>query len=147
MQYGTEMRRCLEDMDVERARRLWAYASPHLPQPETDGEAVAVMHHARTAAGSVPMRARAYSHRWLLDHGLPSGLPDGLKPKAERMYPRIVTAVGIAVKAMSEHHKPLARAVQRAMSDAVADCYANGDTAPEIVKSRMLEARLKAYRG
>jgi hypothetical protein len=139
-------REALETLDVELARKIWAHAKPGMPQPRTDAEALMALHVARTAASSVTFRARAYSHAWLAERGLPSQLPDELKPKAERLYPRIVDAVGIAVRAISEEHKPIARMIERAMSDAVADCYANGDRDPQIVKARMREARANVSR-
>jgi hypothetical protein len=84
------MRSILKDLDVHAAKRAWG-------EPD-DAKTLVMLHMARTAAKSIPMGLRAYSHRWLVDHGLPSQLPDELKPKAERMYPQVVSAVGIAVK-------------------------------------------------
>lgn len=135
-----EFRRCLAELDVEGARRVWAYVAPHLPQLGDDRHALAMLHYARTQSESSPLIHRAYSHRWLSDNGLPSGLPDNLKPKAERIYPRIVEAVGVAVKAFSEASAPMARALERAMSNAVAECYADGVTDVETVRARMREA-------
>lgn len=142
----SEIRNLLEAGDVEGLRAFWRKAAPHLPQPESREQAEIVMHRARTEAASVSLRARAWSHRWLCDRGIPSGLPDDLKPKAERIYPRIVTAVGISVKAQSRHLKPIAAIVERAMADAVEDAYADGRTDPEFVKARMTEARERAWR-
>lgn len=68
-------------------------------------------------------------------------MPDDLKPKAERIYPRIVSAVGIAVKATNPRRKSHALAIQSAMSDAVAEAYADGKTDPAFVSQRMKEAR------
>jgi hypothetical protein len=84
------MRSILQDLDVQAARLAWG-------EPD-DAKTLVMLHMARTAAKSIPMGLRAYSHRWLVDHGLPSQLPDELKPKAERMYPQVVSAVGIADK-------------------------------------------------
>ena len=89
-------------------------------------------------------RLRAYSHAWLLGEGLPSGLPDELKPKAERMFPRVVEGVGIAVGGTSELGRAIAPLVRSAMSDAVRDVYAdskNRSPEVELVKSRMALAR------
>jgi hypothetical protein len=116
-----------------------------MPQPGTDHEALITIHRARTEARSMPLSLRAYSHCWLVDHGVPSGLPDELKPRAERMYPRIVEAVGIAVKAGSAERIPLARRLRKAMEDAVAECYADGDTEPAFVRGRIVEARKKVF--
>ncbi len=138
--------RCLIDLDVGAVRKLWAQAFAGEHQPKDDNEALIALHHARTQAQSVPFDRRAYSHRWLAERGLPSGLPDELKPKAERVSPRIVEAVGVSVKAMSEASIPLARAIERAMSDAVADAYADGNRNPDFIKQRMNEARARAMR-
>lgn len=99
---------------------------------------------ARTQAQTIPPHLRFYSHRWLLDHGLPSQLPDRLRPAAERMYPRKVDAVGVAVRSQVPEVRT---AITGAMSNAVADCYANGDRDPEVVKPRMMAARARERRG
>lgn len=122
-------------------RALWAKVSPHLPQPASDAEALATIHRARTEARSIPLRLRAYSHRWLIDHALPSGLPDELKPRAERMYPRIVRAVGIAVRGISEAGRERAVLVREAMVDAVENAYADGITDSARVRALMTKAR------
>lgn len=93
------LRQALEDGDCDVLAKLWRHIAPHLPGPKTRAEIEIVLHSARTQAGSVTFRKRAYSHRWLMERGLPSHLPDDLRPKAERIYPRIVEGVGIAVKA------------------------------------------------
>lgn len=139
-------RNLLERGDVEGLRAFWRQSSPHLPQPETREQAEIVMHRARTEAESVPLKKRAYSHRWLCDRGLPSGLPDELKPRAERIYPRVVEAVGISVNARSEMLKPLARQVERAMADAVEEAYADGRTDPGFIKTRMAEVKDRTWR-
>lgn len=146
MQHSVEMRRCLIDCDVAAIRKLWQHVSPHLPQPETDADALVSIHFARTMAVFVPFKLRAYSHRWLLDSGYPSGLPDNLKPKAERIFPRIVDAVGISVNTKSDLFKPIRLMVRGAMEDAVMECYADNRKEPEFVKSRMQEARQKTVR-
>lgn len=142
MTASDDFRRCLEEGDVKAARRLWKILQPNLPQPESDFEVEATLHHARTQASSVRFRLRAWSHRWLVDHGLPSGLPDEMKPVADRLYPRIVEGVGVAVLALSEDTRPLAELVEKSMSDAVAECYADSPHPdPVFVKARMTEAR------
>ena len=140
-QHAAEFRRCLETLDLVGVRTLWNRIAPHLPPPTDDHSTLIAVHHARTLANSISLKLRAYSHRWLLDHGFPSGLPDHLKPKAERMYPRIVEGVGVAVKASSSILRPVAKAVQGAMLDAVMDAYADKKTDPVFVKQRMMEAR------
>jgi hypothetical protein len=142
-----EFNRCLVELDVAAIRRLWAATSPGAHQPQSDLEALIALHHARTQAESVPFNLRAYSHRWLCERDLPSGLPDELKPRAERVYPKIVEAVGVSVKAMSEASIPLAKAIERAMSDAVEEAYADGNRNSDFVKARMQEARARVLRG
>lgn len=139
-------RNLLQAGDVEGLRAFWRNASPHLPQPESREQAEIVMHRARTEAESLPIDKRAYSHRWLCDRGLPSGLPDNLKPRAERIYPRVVEAVGISVNARSEMLKPLAREVERAMADAVEEAYADGRTDPGFIRARMAEVKTRTWR-
>lgn len=139
--HADAFRRCLVDLDVVGICDLWFHVSPHLPQPKNNDEALATIHYARTQAGSIPVRLRCYSHAWLSERGLPSGLPDWLKPKAARLYPHQVNAVGVAVKALSAAAEPLARAIERAMSDAAAECYADGVRDSATIKARMAEAR------
>lgn len=131
---------------MEGARALWAHVAPHLPQPKDDDAAWITLHYARTAAPPISFHMRAYSHRWLTERGLPSGLPDHLRPAAERMYPRIVEAVGISVNA-PDHRRALGEAVRKAMSDAVMQCYADHHTDPAFVKMRMQDARMKVLKG
>lgn len=144
MALADQFRQCLEDGDLDGLRGIWAEAAPHLPQGMSDAQAEIVMHRARTEAASITLRARAYSHRWLCERNLPSGLPDDLKPKAERMYPRLVDAVGISVKARSPDFRPAALMIQTAMSDAVEEAYADGRGADiPFVRKRMREARAR----
>lgn len=115
---------------------------PHLPQPENFAAAEIAMHMARTQAAKVTFRARAYSHRWLLERGFPSQLPDELKPRAERLYPEVVECVGVFVGTpTSDVLKPVAVAVRDAMLDAVQDAQALGEQNPDVIRSRALEAR------
>lgn len=141
MTVSDDFLRCLEELDVAGARALWRQVQPNMPQPQTDHDALVALHHARTQSISVDFRKRSYSHRWLTDNGYPSGLPDDLRPRAERMYPKIVSAVGVCVAAVTQGSQPLAEAMQQAMSDAVSACYAEGRTDPDFVRARMAEAR------
>lgn len=125
---------------------IWSQVAPHLPPPADLAAAEAAMHHARTQATSVSFRARAYSHAWLSERGLPSGLPDALKPRAERLYPPIAHAVGISVNTSAAFLKPAAEIVQGAMEDAVKELHADGvdlDAQAPLVKQRMFEAKAK----
>lgn len=146
MSHQAEFRRCLEDCDVSAMRRLHAHVMAHLPAPKTVREALASIHMARTQSGFIGEDERFYSHRWLLDHDLPSMLPDALKPRAERMYPKVVEAVGISVNAKSEMLKPIMPRVRAAMSAAVEDAFAENRRDPVFVKAQMMLAYDKTKR-
>jgi hypothetical protein len=139
--YADDFKRCLEETDIVGIRRLWKHVQPNLPQPANDHDALVSLHMARTQSLSVRFELRAYSHRWLVDHGFPSLMPDNLKPRAERIYSKVVEAVGISVNFSSPLLKPIAEPVRKAMEDAVNDCYANGDRDPALIRQRMMEAR------
>lgn len=145
MKHSRELRRCLLEADVQGARKLWAETQPQLPQPASDAEAEIMLHHARTCMESIPLRPRAYSHRWLVERSLPSALPDELKSRAERMYPVIAEGVGIAVLGRGVY-APISKLVQAAMAEAVVECYADGQRETEFVKARMQEARHRVVR-
>lgn len=140
MTQSLHFRRCLEDGDVDLLMKMWGAWFPHLPQPEDRNGAEIMLHHARTQAESVPLKLRAWSHKWLTERRLPSGLPDHLKPKAERISPVIVDAVGISVVSRSGDTER-AKAIQGAMGNAVMEMYADGVTDPERVSKRMAEVR------
>jgi len=146
MSVPDELHRCLDELDIQGLRRLWSQVAPHLHQPQNDAEAEASLHMARTLAESIAVRKRVYSHCWLTDRGLPSQLPDHLRLPLERVGPRIVEGVGIAVRARDPDLQPVADEAQKAMCNVVEEMYADGDTDPELVKSRMREARLKVKR-
>lgn len=135
-----DFRAALEVGDVRLVRKMWAAFMPHLPQPSAK-DAEAAMHAARTAADTVSFKARAWSHRWLSELGLPSLLPDRLRPRAERACPRVATSVGISVNFRSPWMRPAAAEVRGAMEAAVEDCYANGDTDPAIIQRHMFAAK------
>jgi len=143
-EYADAMRRCLVDLDVPGLLRLWPHVFPHLPPPRDDKQALATLHFSRTQTNNIRTRERAYSHRWLEDHGLPSGLPDYLKPIAERLYPKIVEGVGISYNVRSPILKPIAPIVREAMSNAVLECYA--DDRKDKIRERVFEAKDKAIR-
>lgn len=134
----SDFRRCLVDLDTVTARKLWAQASPHLHQPANDEEALVMLHYARTEARSVAFRLRAYSHRWLVDQGLPSALPDELKPKAERIYPKVVEAVFVGVISNIVGVK---EGLTEAMRSAVEEAYADGKTDPDFLRARIVDAQ------
>lgn len=141
-----EFRMILATADVRALREAHARLFPHLPAPKDDDEAAISLHMARTQAAWLSERARCYSHAWLTERALPSQLPDELKPTAERLYPRVVEAVFVSANTASPALKPVVAEVQRAMSDAVEDCYANGDRDPALVRARMAEARNRTFK-
>lgn len=141
-----EFRNHLEAGDIDGCRAYWASQCPRMPQPESREQAEVVMHWARTEADSISLQARAWSHRWLTERNLPSGLPDRLKPSAERLYPVVREGVGISFNFRNELLKPAAAEIQRAMEDAVNDAYAEGRTEPGFVTARMSEARDKTFK-
>lgn len=130
---------------IEGDWRALVSLTPHLPAPPSDHAAEAALHHARTQARSVPMRLRAWSHRWLCERGYPSGLPDILRPRAERLYPTVVEAVGISCNAVSPSMRPIVSEIRRSMEAVVLDVYADtkhrGHPDPALVRGRMREAR------
>lgn len=132
------MRRVLIKGTADDLLRLWPQAFPHLARPESRERAEEVFHVARTATKSVPMKLRQHSHAWLTDRNLPSMLPDILRPKAESRGPRIVDAVGIAVRSAYPEVK---QAIGGVMRSAVLEAYGDGRRDPAFVKQRMLEAR------
>jgi hypothetical protein len=136
------IRRCLDDCDVARLRGMWAKFAPAAPQPSSDKQVLAAIHYARTLGDEFSIRQRAYSHSWLLGEGLPSGLPDELRPRAERLCPVKKTSVGISVNLRSRILQPAKPLVVKAMSDAVMECYEDGkqDDAP-LIRKRMFEAK------
>lgn len=129
----------LESLDIPLLRKMWAQLKPHMPQAENDEQAFIVAHLARTAAPNIKFQCRAYSHAWLLDRRLPSQLPDALRPRAERMYPRPVPAVGIAVA----NTTPVALKIREAMEDAVRDA---GVSNPLLTKRAIMSARERTRR-
>ena len=147
MDLSKEFRCCLEDLDIPTMRRLWKFVQPNLPQPTSDRETLVAIHIARTQASSIKERLRFYSHRWLLDEGYPSMLPDKLKPRAEREYPQIVEGVGIAVRGLSPLSQSVAPIIRRAMEDVVLDAYAGTSSVnPVKLKKHMMDARSCAYK-
>jgi hypothetical protein len=139
------MRRAVEDHDVVTCMKLWAQVAPNMPQPKDEDQACIIMHMACTQL-DVRFRSRAWSHRWLQERGHPSGLPDHLRPKAERMYPIIVDAIGIACGVTSSLLRPIEPIIRSAMEHVVLEHYADGIKDPDIIKPRMLEARKTAIK-
>lgn len=147
MSAQSEFHAALESGDVRLVRKASAKLFPHLPQPESAEAAEASMHMARTQLAILPIEARAWSHCWLVERGLPSQLPDELKPKAERMYPIVVEAVFVSANSNSPMLKPVAKLVQAAMSDAVLEAEADGRLSDvPFVRARIQDARAKTFK-
>jgi hypothetical protein len=145
--FGDAFRQCLLDVDVVTTRKLWAHVRPNFPQPDTDADVEITIHYSRTLTNSISFRPRAYSHAWLMERGLPSGLPDKLRPRAERMYPRVVPGVGLSVNFSSPEMQPVKIVVQGAMEDAIREVHADGKiTDAPLVKQRMAEARKRVFK-
>lgn len=140
---ATTFRNLLETSDVNGLMRYWAEAMPHLPQPKDRHQAEAMMHRARTEAISIGFDKRAYSHQWLTERNLPSGLPENLKPKAERRYPVVKEAVGLIVGYSKPFMKPAQDLVRGAMETVILDAYADGEKDHVKIKARILEAKDK----
>lgn len=130
-------REALERLDVPLLRKMWAHAKPNMPQAANDDEALIVAHMTRTQMGAIRFRHRAYSHAWLVERGLPSQLPDHLRPRAERICPVIVPAVGIATR----NSHAVALLIRRAMVEAVLDAGVHDS---DLTKRAILSARAKA---
>jgi len=137
------MRRALEDHDVVTCRRLWQHVAPNMPQPKSDEEAEITMHHACTQASNVRFKSRAYSHYWLQERCYPSGLPDYLKPRAERIYPKIVDGVGLAVLTSIPE---IEKVVLGAMENVVLEHYADNNKDVPLIRKRLVEAKDKAIK-
>lgn len=143
MDHARIMVEYLEVFDVSGMQRLWREVAPLMPQHD-DADTEIKMHMTRTMLEQVKFRHRAYSHCWLTERGLPSQLPDELRPKAERFYPVVKPAVGIMV---SSKYPLLKREITRAMSDAVLEAEADGRlNDDDFVRGRMLEARANIKR-
>jgi hypothetical protein len=59
----------------------------------------------------------------------------------ERIYPRVVEAVMISANFSSSVLKPARPIVQDAMCETAAECYFDGNTDGEFVRSRILETK------
>lgn len=146
--HASELRRCLVDCDVGALLALWKMLYPAQSPPETRQDCLIAIHMARTGSERLPFRFRAYSHQWLKDN-LPadvaakcSQLPDQLKPRAERMYPRIVEAVGVCVAGHGNKKTDYHHFVSTRLGEAVHEFYdfiACKVRDPEGLKRRMTE--------
>lgn len=146
MSFQAAARQVLIDGDHRRLRLGWAEIFPHLAGegPKTDEDAEIVLHYSRTVSHSIPFKLRAWSHRWLSERSLPSGLPDALKPRAERICPFVVEAVmvGVGLAAMKSPLAPAFVEVRDAMANAAGEAMADGVKDPQSIRRRMEEARV-----
>lgn len=140
----SEFRELLEAGDVQGLRAAWRQTAPKMPQPKDDIDAEVMMHIARTAAESVAFKFRAYSHAWLAERSFPSSLPDHLRPAAQKLHAVVVEAVGISVNFSNKMLRPAAKEIERAMSTTVEECYADGDTDPDLVRARIAATQQSA---
>lgn len=144
MRLSSSARQILIEGNFRLLLRVSGRVFPHLPAPENEEQAEVIMHHARTLTPVVPFRLRAWSHKWLIERDLPSGLPDELRPKAEQIHPVIIEAVGLAVGSSSAIARPAAIIIRGAMEDAVQEAFADGRTDPAFLRGRIEEARRKS---
>ncbi len=147
VEYRDHFRQALIDGDAMLCWKIMTEVQPHI-KIKSLAEAEAVMHRARTELVFVPFRARAYSHAWLCERNLPSALPDELRPKAERLYPRVAQIVGIAVKMPKLLHE-VAQEVESSMSSAVSGLAADGADLSDrpLVHGQMFAARDRTLKG
>jgi hypothetical protein len=129
--HHAEMQRCILELDAVAVQKLWRHIAPHMSQPQSDEEALAGLHMARTGLAAAPFPARAYSHSWLMERGLPSQLPDRLKPRAERLYPWIVTAAAFSINFRSKFLRPIESLVTGAISKRMCELWAEHKKAPD----------------
>lgn len=144
MSAQAEFRQALETGDVALLQRIHPILFPHVPAAPSREAAEIQLHMARTQAEWLPLKPRAYSHRWLTERELPSQLPDPLKPSAERLYPVIAPGVLVSANTNSPLLKAAMPLVQQAMSDAVLEAEADGRLLDsEYVRGRILDARAR----
>lgn len=134
------LRSALVSGDVLRCKKIWAEAFPNMPQP-TLKQAEVMLHQARTAAMTVPLEKRLYSHSWLDERGHESKLPDDLRP--EPKGPVIIPAVGVSVNTTSKRkdRREEAKYVEKIMADAAGDAMLSGVTDPARISKIMWQAR------
>lgn len=134
MEYQHDFARCLIQMDVGTAMRLWSRIAPHLHQPTDWAEAEHTMHLARLQMPSLTAEQRAYSEAWLAELTGPA---------------RIVEAVGVSVGVpvdASVARKSRAKDIEAAMVRAIEDAMRDGvdmHREPDEYRRRMMAARAK----
>jgi hypothetical protein len=124
-----EFLRCLQELDVAAARRLWSTLCPSAPQPQNDYEMLINLHLARINSKLISPRQKAYSRKWL----------------RERDTGGVVNAVGLAIRA-PVHRMKRALNIRSAMEDAVERSIKAGldlDLEATEVRNRIILARDK----
>ena len=144
MSLSSEFQAALIDGNAKLCGELWAHQFPNMPRPVSLGEREATMHVARTAADSVPLAKRLYSHAWLEERAMRSSLPDELRP--EPTGPVIVPSVGISVNTSSKSADRIeeAKYIEGVMAAAAEDAMLSGITDPARVSRIMWDARAKS---
>lgn len=148
MKADDAVRQCMLDLDARRARTIWRVIAPHLPPCDSDADMLITLHVMRTEDSHLtqwfPEKLRFYSHRWLLDKGLPSKLPDRLKPRADRLCPKKVRVLGYAPAGAAGEEA--CATIGAAMFEKFQELEADGTTdktraEPEIQRARFKERR------
>lgn len=136
-----EFAQLLASGDAAAVVRAWDKLFPGATPPASLHEAEIAMHYARTLSRAVPMRARLYSHAWLRERSVPSGLPDHMRAAADRLYPRKVEGVAISSMFVRPTTLPLRGVQEYAVNEVYADHGPHPD--PLKVKARMAELRAR----
>jgi hypothetical protein len=136
--HHAEMHRCLVQLDLEGAMRLWKHVAPHLCGLDA-GQSMIALHMARVEALRIPRRLKLYSTDWLAERGFQK--VDGRWVAGPPKTPAgVVEAVGIAVRS---NDPTLKKKITTAMEDAVLNCFARGTLEPAMQREAMLKARAK----
>jgi hypothetical protein len=136
----SEIRAALIAGDVDLLRRMWGAWFPNSPQPKDWQEAQVQLHAARTAAESVPVKLRCFSHHWLVERGLASLLPDRLRPSADQYCPRVTPGVGFAWSSGSAVLRPAKAEIEAAVGARIEEMAADGllTKDPDGVRDEMM---------
>lgn len=133
---AVEFRRCLENLDIEGVRRIWAETHKHLPQPVNDEQTLIQIHMARAGSKSMAHRLRLYSHQWLTERNLPSPLPNHLRPKNEQVPSVLAEAAGLAV--ISKVPEAKTYLLEKLQASAL-EAFADGVRNPAVLRGRIAE--------
>lgn len=136
-------RKALVAGDAALLWKMWGTWFPDFPQPQSQGDAEIHLHAARSAAGSIAIRLRCYSHHWLTERGLPSLLPAELLPQAERYTPKVAAGVGFSWGSRSRIMQTAKPEVMKAVGDRIEELAADGilESDPGKVQREMIYAK------